>query len=147
MAIIDNDIETNKNYKMFMTGVNALMTAEFMKVPGLKVLERYKMEKLLEEIKLSQTVLVNPKIAVRSGRIIPTDIEVLLTKENRIPENLDELFESFTIRSKIKIVETGQIIDANLIQNINLNSPQNLMQDLTSYIKEVVAFTMNFLYE
>jgi hypothetical protein len=147
VAVIINDIETNENYKMFMVSISALLTAELMKIPGLKVLERYKTQKLLDEIALSQSVLVNPKYAIPSGGIIPTDIEVLLSKENRVPENLDELFKSFTIRSKIKIVETGQIIDANIVQNINFDSPDNLMKDLTSYIKKVAAFTMNFIYE
>lgn len=51
-------------------GLTAMTIADLAKVPGLKVLERQKIQKLLDEIKLSESGLVTKDTALRSGRIL-----------------------------------------------------------------------------
>ncbi|MCK4408264.1 MAG: hypothetical protein KAV44_11355 [Bacteroidales bacterium] len=116
-----------------------------MKIPGLKVLERTKIKELKGEIDLSISGLVDPETKVSADKMMIPDIEVIVTQENRTPEETELPFESFTVRCLIRIVETDQIIDANLIYNINKKNKATLSMD--EYVKRVVAFTKNFLYE
>ncbi len=52
-------------------GLTAFVITDLAKVPGLKVLEREKLQKLIDEIKLSQTgALVETTSRVRAGRIM-----------------------------------------------------------------------------
>ncbi len=133
-------------YNMLKKGVNALIIVELMKVPGLKVLERTKIEKLLDEIALSQSGLVNENTAVRAGRIMMPDVEVIVGMENRVPKDTILLIESFVIRSKIRIVETGQIIDPNLTYLFNCKDSQQIELHF-DYPKKVCAYALNFVYE
>ena len=48
----------------------ALLIADIAKVPGLKVLERVKIQTLLNEIKLAGSNLSSKESAVRSGRLL-----------------------------------------------------------------------------
>jgi hypothetical protein len=47
-----------------------MVIADIAKVPNIKVLEREKVDRLLEEIKLSQSGLVNKETEVRAGRLL-----------------------------------------------------------------------------
>lgn len=134
------------NYEMLQKGISTLVIAELMKVPGLKVLERTKIEGLLDEIALSQSGLVDEKIALRADRIMIPDVEVIVGMENRIPKDTILPIESFVIRSKIRIVETGQVIDPNLTYLFNCKDPQQ-NESLFEYPKKVKAFALNFVYE
>ena len=139
-------VQRNENKeKMYMRGVGALIINGFMKIPGLKVLERIKIQKITDEIELSQSGLVNQETKVSADKMMIPDIEVIITQENRIPMDPDIMFESYTVRSKIRIVATGQIIDANLIHNVNIENKSTFIWD--EYVDKVVAFTKNFLYE
>ena len=51
-----------------MTGLTAIITGELMKIPDLVVLERAKMHKILDEIELSKSGLVNEQTKVESGK-------------------------------------------------------------------------------
>ena len=139
-------VQQNKNKeKKFMMSIGALIISDLIKIPGATVLERIKIDKITDEIELSQSGLVNPETAVRGDRIINPDIEVIINQENRVPEEPELPFESFTVRSLIRIVATDQIIDANLIHNINMKNKAT--QSIDEYVKKVVAFTKNFLYK
>ncbi|MCD4790140.1 MAG: hypothetical protein K8R37_09095 [Bacteroidales bacterium] len=143
-------VQHNKNkdeWGGIMKGIGALMISDFMKIPDLMVLERMNIKELKGEIDLSQSGLVNPETVVRGDRMMTPDIEVIVTQENRIPAEMDLMFESFTVRTKIRIVETGQIIDANLVLNINMKKMKLFWEDWSEYIRKVVSFTKNFLYE
>ena len=131
-----------------MKGMGPLIINGFMKISGLKVLERIAIYKITDEIELSQSGLVNPEAKVSADKMMIPDIEVIVTQENRIPVETDLMFESYTVRSKIRIVATGQIIDANLIYNINIKAKATLSwESKDEYVDKVVAFTKNFLYE
>jgi len=143
-VIVEQD---KREWGGIMRGIGALIISDFMKIPGLKVLERMHIEELKGEIDLSQTGLVNPETEVRGDRMMTPDIEVIVTQENRIPADMDLMFESFAVRSKIRIVETGQIIDPNLIFILNMKKTKLFWEDWSDYIKRVVNVTKNFLYE
>lgn len=139
-----NEIEGTRGSNV-MIGLSALIDNELRKIPGLVVLERQKMYKLLEEIKSSESGIVNEETAVESDKMLMPDIEIIITQENRVPDDYSLPFESYKIRSKIRIVETGQIIDPNLIYNVDLNV--KLDQDFEEYVKKVSTFAVNLLYE
>jgi hypothetical protein len=51
-------------------GLTALIVSDLTKVPGLKVLERAKLQKLVDELSLSQSGLVEQQSALRAGRLM-----------------------------------------------------------------------------
>ena len=51
-------------------GIAAMVISDLAKVPGLKVLERQKMQKLAEEMRLSESGLVEADSALRMGRLL-----------------------------------------------------------------------------
>ncbi len=51
-------------------GLTAMIVSDLSKVPGIRVLERAKLQKLADEIALSQSGLVDEKEAVRAGRLM-----------------------------------------------------------------------------
>lgn len=128
-----------------LNSFSGIIIDELMETPGLMVLERQEMSKMLAEIELSESGLVREETKVKSGRIMIPDIEILFTQENRIPENNELPFERFEFRSKIRIVETGQIIDPNLVFKVVLNVEPD--QTFTEYAKNVAAFALNFVYD
>ena len=147
VAVIVQHNENKDEWGGIMKGIGALIISDLMKIPGLIVLERINIMKLEGEIDLSQSGLVNPETKISGDRIMTPDIEIIVSQENRIPADMDLMFESFTVRTKIRIVETGQIIDANLVLNVNMNKMKLFWEDWSEYIRNVVSFTKNFLYE
>ena len=60
-------------FNVMAKGITAMIIADLSKVPGIKVLERAKMQHLVNEIKLSQSGLVSEKTKVRAGRIMKAE--------------------------------------------------------------------------
>lgn len=58
------------NYRAMAKGLAAMIIADLSKVPGLKVLEREKVQLLVEEVKLGDSGLADRNSAVRSGRLM-----------------------------------------------------------------------------
>lgn len=57
-------------YAAMAKGLAAMIIADLSKVPGLKVLEREKVQLLLDEMKLGDSGLADPRSAARSGRLL-----------------------------------------------------------------------------
>lgn len=57
-------------YRAMAKGIAAMIIADLAQVPGLKVLEREKVQALVDEMKLGDAGLADPAGAVRSGRLI-----------------------------------------------------------------------------
>ena len=60
----------DESYRAMAKGLAAMIIADLSKVPGLKVLEREKVQLLLDEMKLGDAGLADPAGAVRSGRLM-----------------------------------------------------------------------------
>jgi hypothetical protein len=60
----------DENYRAMAKGLAAMIIADLSKVPGLKVLEREKVQLLLDEAQLGDAGLADPASAVRSGRLM-----------------------------------------------------------------------------
>ena len=60
----------DENYRAMAKGLAAMIIADLAKVPGLKVLEREKVQLLLNEAKLGDSGLADKDSAVRSGRLM-----------------------------------------------------------------------------
>lgn len=57
-------------YAALSKGIAAMVISDLSKVPGIKVLERQKVQKLVDELKLSESGLVDETEALRSGRMM-----------------------------------------------------------------------------
>jgi hypothetical protein len=62
-----------KRYQAISKGITAMIITDLAKVPGLKVLERQKMQKMLDEIKISQDALVDEDSQIRAGKILKAE--------------------------------------------------------------------------
>ena len=60
----------NESYRAMAKGLAAMIIADLSKVPGLKVLEREKVQLLVDEAKLGDSGLADKASAVRSGRLM-----------------------------------------------------------------------------
>ena len=60
----------NESYRAMAKGLAAMIIADLSKVPGLKVLEREKVQLLVNEAKLGDSGLADKASAVRSGRLM-----------------------------------------------------------------------------
>ena len=58
------------SYRAMAKGLAAMIIADLSKVPGLKVLEREKVQLLVNEAKLGDSGLADTQSAVRSGRLM-----------------------------------------------------------------------------
>lgn len=58
------------NYEALAKGIAAMVITDLSKVPGLKVLERQKVQKLMDEIKLSESGLVDQSSMLKVGRMM-----------------------------------------------------------------------------
>jgi TolB-like protein len=65
------------NYRAMAKGLAAMIIADLSKVPGLKVLEREKVQLLVEEVKLGESGLADRNSAVRSGRLMRAEKVVI----------------------------------------------------------------------
>ena len=145
IAVI-NQFAASNNESTFGKGISALFISELMKNPKLHVLERVKIQKLLEEIELSQSGLVNEESKVKDGRIMIPDVELIITQENRVPTDINLPLETFTLRSKIRIVKTGQVYNPNLIYNYSKNMTFD-SESFEEYLSKVSSYAIHFLYE
>jgi hypothetical protein len=71
---------TNKGdskYRYISKGITAILTSDLAKIPGLKVLERNKVQILINEIKLSQAELSDQGTAVKTGKFLKAEKMVL----------------------------------------------------------------------
>ncbi|MBF0610760.1 MAG: hypothetical protein G8345_08005 [Magnetococcales bacterium] len=60
----------DEKYKILAKGLTAMIITDLAKVPGLKVLEREKMQKIMDELSLMKSGLVDEETQVRAGRIM-----------------------------------------------------------------------------
>ena len=67
----------SEKYRILAKGLSAMIIADLSKVPGLKVLERAKMQKLMDELTLSKSGLVSNQSRLRAGRLLKAEKIVL----------------------------------------------------------------------
>ena len=65
------------SYDILAKGITAMIVTDLAKVPGIKVLERAKIQKLVDEIRLSQSGLVSKESSVRAGKMLKAEKMVL----------------------------------------------------------------------
>lgn len=70
VAVQAMTLRGDAKYQIISKGLTAMIITDLTKIPGLKVLERQKLQKLLDEIKLSQSGLVDEKTLIRSGKLM-----------------------------------------------------------------------------
>ncbi|MBU1397645.1 MAG: CsgG/HfaB family protein, partial [Proteobacteria bacterium] len=64
------DLSPDKSLRAFQKGLAAMIISDLTKINSIKVVERIRLQALLEEMKLGQTGLVDSKTAPRLGRLL-----------------------------------------------------------------------------
>jgi len=90
------DLSSDKSLQAFQKGLAAMVISDLAKIKSIKVIERVRLQALLEEMKLGQTGIVDPKTAPRVGK--------LLGAENIIVGSLS----SGSIRAATTLASTGK---------------------------------------
>lgn len=62
-----------EKYNMLSKGIAALIISDLAKVPDLKVLERQKIQKLMDELKLAKSGLVSSESGARAGKLLKAE--------------------------------------------------------------------------
>lgn len=70
IAVMGFSNKGDEKYNVLAKGITALIITDLAQVPGLKVLEREKVQKLQDEIKLSESGLVADENKVKAGRLL-----------------------------------------------------------------------------
>ena len=90
------DLSPDKSLQAFQKGLAAMVISDLAKIKSIKVVERVRLQALLEEMKLGQTGIVDPKMAPKVGK--------LLGAENVIVGSLS----SGSIRAATTLASTGK---------------------------------------
>ncbi|MBU0545346.1 MAG: tetratricopeptide repeat protein [Proteobacteria bacterium] len=90
------DLSPDKSLRAFQKGLASMVTTDLAKVKSVRVVERVRLQALLEEMKLGQTGIVDPKTAPRVGK--------LLGAENIVVGNLS----SGSIRAVTTLASSGK---------------------------------------
>jgi tetratricopeptide (TPR) repeat protein len=90
------DLSPDKSLRAFQKGLASMVITDLSKVKSVKVIERVRLQALLEEMKLGQTGIVDPKTAPRVGK--------LLGAENMVVGNLS----SGSIKAVTTLASTGK---------------------------------------
>ena len=64
------DLSPDKSLRAFQKGLAAMVISDLTKIKSIRVVERIRLQALLEEMKLGQTGLVNSKTAPRLGKLL-----------------------------------------------------------------------------
>ena len=121
------DISPNNDFKHLQKALAAMITTDLAHVKSLQVLERFRIQFLLEEMKLGQTGIVETQTAPRVGR--------LLGAENLIVGTI----ESGTIWVKTSVASTTQ---KDLLGSVAVSSE---VEEFFKLEKEVVYRILNLL--
>ncbi len=70
LAVLNFRAPENSTIEKVSKGLTAMIITDLSKVPALKIVEREKMQALLQEIRLGQTGIVDESTAVDSGRLL-----------------------------------------------------------------------------
>ncbi len=73
IAVVPLSNRSDEKYAVLAKGLTALIIADLSKVPGIKVLERGKIQKLLDEMKRSRSGLTDRETHVRTGRLLKAE--------------------------------------------------------------------------
>jgi tetratricopeptide (TPR) repeat protein len=64
------DLSPDKSLRAFQKGLTAMVISDLTKIRSIKVVERVRLQALLEEMNLGQTGIVDPKTAPRVGKLL-----------------------------------------------------------------------------
>ena len=78
------DLSPNEELRGFEKGLSAMVISDLSKIKSLTVVERIRMQALLQEMKLGQTGIVDPKTAPQIGRLIGAENLVVGTLSGEI---------------------------------------------------------------
>lgn len=102
IAVLDfNNNSPNKNWNYMEKAIAEIFSAKLSNYPNFKVVERERIDRILKEITLSQSGLVDVHTAVKVGKILGATAMVM--------GSVTQLGETIVVSARLVDVETGQI--------------------------------------
>ncbi len=117
-----NDLSADKSLGAFQKGLAAMVTTDLSKLGKFKVVERLRLQALLQEMKLGQTGIVDPSTAPRIGKLLGT--ETLVT--GNLSLGSIRVVTSLSSSSREKVVGSANI---RVAQEDFYNLPGQIIQN------------------
>ena len=103
VSVSDFSVESaNQQYTYIGKGISTLVAGELRKTKAVKLLERSKTNKILEEQKLSQTGLVDENSQVKLGKLLAADYIIF--------GEIIDMGKSLLISARMADVTTGEVV-------------------------------------
>ncbi len=125
-AFENNSIDSKERLEPLKRGIADMLTTRLSKVRSVKVVERQRMQALVEELHLNETDMVNPSTALRLGRILGAKILVFggyssITRDD------------FRIDVRLIATETGE----TLVAEEETGSIDEVMPMVTTLVQKI----------
>ncbi len=117
-----NDLSADKSLGAFQKGLAAMVTTDLSKLGKFQVVERLRLQALLQEMKLGQTGIVDPSTAPRIGKLLGT--ETLVT--GNLSLGSIRVVTSLSSSSREKVVGSANI---RVAQEDFYNLPGQIIQN------------------
>ncbi|MDM8524986.1 CsgG/HfaB family protein [Desulfococcaceae bacterium HSG8] len=112
LAVLNFNYSGPPAYNVLSKGITAMIITDLANIPQIHVVERVKMQALLEEIRLGQTGIINEETAVRAGK--------LLLARHIVRGEISDSETRFEIYSVVT-----ETLEARDLGNIQVDGPRN----------------------
>ena len=137
MAVIDftdSSIGEGDRYEPARWGIASMLINYLSGTTDLKVVERERLNWLLDEIKLNQSDLVDPSARVRSGHLLGATTMLtggFMVRGKRV-----------SVWARLDKVETGEVLLAEKVEGRTKNLP-DLLEDLSLKVAQAINVTLD----
>lgn len=121
----------NKNWNYMESAIAEIFTSNLANSKDFKTVEREKLNKILEELKLSQSGIVNENTAIKIGKILgATDI---------VFGSITQLGKAIVISARVVKVETGEIYAGETVNGESEEELPKVVKNLSDKIIELIS--------
>jgi TolB-like protein len=135
VAVLYFDNNTGKtDYDPFGRGISAMLITDLATVPQIKLVEREKLQSVIEEQKLQQSSMFDPATAVKAGKLLGA--EYLLTGA------FSAVDPQMRIDTRVIRVETGEVVRTSKVQGKSddfFSLQQKLAKELVAALPVAVS--------
>ncbi len=139
IAILDfsnNSLMEKDNYNSLCSGFAEIMITELSNVSSLKVVERQKINQLIQEMQLAQSGVVSEETGVQVGKLLGAKYLVfgsffIMDKKIRVDTRIVEVETGLTVKAEqvtdklSKMFDIIQELNKKIIKNLNISITKN----------------------
>lgn len=131
----NNSLVNQEKYEGLRKGLCDMMITELSKMSGLQVVERNKLEKIMQEIALGQSGVVDQSTAPEVGKLLGADMLMM-------GSFVRDLGTSIRIDTRLVDVETGEVVKAEEVSG-RAKKVFKLIKKLTFKVAEELSVSLS----